>query len=158
MTGKTLSHSLVFKGRPGRTYVFRLRALSRAGVLSRYVQARTVVPLDDRSKRIRYSRGWRRTGVKSAYGRTLTLAPRRGASLKYRFRGTRFAVIAPRAPKAGRLLIVVDGHRRTISLRGPAGARRAVFHTKRLRRGHHRVSIRSLGHGAVTIDAFGLTG
>ncbi|HEX8074930.1 MAG TPA: FG-GAP-like repeat-containing protein [Thermoleophilaceae bacterium] len=155
---RKLTRSVSFTGRAGRTYEFRVQALSRGGVLSRYVKDRTVVPLDERSRRLGFSRGWTRRASRSAYGRTLTVTSRRGAGFRYRFRGTRFAVIAPRSRSAGRLRIVVDGRRRTVSLRGRPGARRAVFHTGRLRRGRHRVSVRSLGHGPVAIDALGLTG
>ena len=44
----------------GQTYQFRLRARDRLGNFSPYVYARTSVPLDDRSRRLRFRGGWAR--------------------------------------------------------------------------------------------------
>jgi hypothetical protein len=149
---------LTFTGKRGRTYAFRMRALSRDGALSGYATDTTVVPLDDRSRRISYSPGWRPVRDGGAYDGSTMLAPGRGATLRMRFRGSRVALIAPRSPGGGHVAVFVDGRRRIADLSGSARSRRVEFRSGRLaRRGVHTLLVRSLGGGPVRVDAIGVT-
>ena len=145
-----------FRGRAGLSYLLRLRARDRFGNLSRYSHALTVVPRDDRSRRIRYSRSWRRVRRRGAYGRTLTRTRRAGAEARMAFRGTRAALIAHRSRRAGRVRISVAGRSRVVSLRGRSRHRRVVFRSRRLLSRRHVLVIRSLGGGPVDLDAIGI--
>ena len=68
---ETQAPSVFFRGRPGQTYLFRLRARDRLSNFSPYVYARTSVPLDDRSPRLRFQRrlGARRWSAGPTAGR-----------------------------------------------------------------------------------------
>src|SRR4051812_26497164 len=98
----TRRRSATFRGRAGVSYLFRLRARDGSGHLSRYDYAETTVPRDDRSPRLRFSRGWRRIHSGGAYGRTLTRARRAGQTASISFRGTRAALIVRRSTHGGR--------------------------------------------------------
>lgn len=150
---ETRARTVYFRGRPGRTYAFRLRARDRLGNFSPYVYARTTVPLDDRSRRLRFRGTWARSRGRRAYGGTLRRSRRPGASMTLRFRGSRVAVIAPRSLAGGRLLVTAAGRSRVVSLRGDSIARRVVFRSRLLRPGVHRLRVTSLGGGPVTVDA-----
>ncbi len=153
---ETLARFVFFRGTPGVSYLFRLRARDRFSNFSPYVYGRTSVPLDDSSRRLRYSAGWARGRSRGAYERGVRRARRVGASFSMLFRGTRVALIAPRSRLAGRLLVSVGGRARIVSLRGPRRARRVVFRSRRLRPGVHRIRAVSLGGGEVAVDAVAL--
>src|SRR4051794_15285108 len=48
-----------FRGSPGKGYDFRVAAVDRAGNRSSYATAAVLVPIDERDKAVRRSRGWR---------------------------------------------------------------------------------------------------
>jgi hypothetical protein len=143
-----------FRGTAGQTYSFRVRARSRDNLVSGYVTDTTVVPIDDRSRRLTYSRGWSRVRASSAYGRTIAGGPRH-ATMRLRFRGSRVALIAPRSATGGRVSVHIDGRRRkVIHLRGGADPRRVVYRSGKLsRRGVHTLVVRVLSRGSTRLDA-----
>lgn len=71
-----------FTGKPGRTYCFAARSRDRVGNLGRWSAQRcTTTPLDDRA--IAASSGsWDRVSSRPAYRDTLTVADRRGQTLR----------------------------------------------------------------------------
>ena len=145
-----------FRGRAGRSYAFRLRARDRSGNLSRFAYDKTVVPLDDRSRRIRYSPGWRRARSRRAYGRTVARG-RRGVLATLTFRGSAVALIASRGQRGARLFASLDGRPRIARLGGRRRrARRVVLRFGRLRPGRHRLRIRVLGGRTAALDAIGV--
>jgi hypothetical protein len=147
----------VFRGRPGRAYLFRLRARDRFGNLSKYSYDGTVVPLDDRSRRLRLSRGWRRVRHRPAYGRTLRHARAAGREALLRFRGERVALIASLYRRGARLLVTVDGRGRVVSLRARRHRhRQVVFRSPRLAPGLHVLRVRTLNRRLADIDAVGV--
>lgn len=150
---ETQARFVYFRGVPGQTYQFRLRARDRLSNFSPYVYARTSVPLDDRSSRLRFGGGWARSRARRAYRGTLRRALRPGAAMTFRFRGSRGALIAPRSLAGGRLLVSVAGRSRLVSLRGDAVARRVVFRSRLMRPGVHRLRVTSIGGGSVAVDA-----
>jgi hypothetical protein len=157
LVDQTARTSMSFPGRPGLTYLFRVRARDRSGALSEYSYDETVVPLDDRSRRVRYSSGWLRARDRSAYGGTVTRGRAAGLVALLAFRGSRAALIASRAPAGARVRITVAGRSRLVSLRGPRRHRRVVFRSRRLRPGRHLLRVRTLEGGPAEIDAIGVT-
>jgi glycerophosphoryl diester phosphodiesterase len=150
---ETLAGSVFFRGKPGQTYLFRLRARDRLGNFSPFVYARTSVPLDDRSPRLDFGRRWARASDRRAWKGTVRRALRPGVAMTMRFRGDQVALIAPRSLAGGRMRVRVAGRSRVVSLRGDAVARRVVFRSRVLRPGVHRLWVRTLGGGPVTVDA-----
>jgi hypothetical protein len=107
-------------------------------------RARTLVPLDQTSRRLRLGTGWRRAvRRRGAFGGTVAVTRRAGARGVLRFRGTGAAVFAA-APRRGarRLTVILDGRRRTVRLRRRPGLRPA-FARFGLRRGPHRLVLRA---------------
>jgi hypothetical protein len=148
--------SIVFRGRPGSSYLFRLRARDRFGNLSRYSYDDTVVPLDDRSRGVQHSPGWRLLRRNRAYGHTLSRATGSGHSMRMVFRGTRAAVIGSRSPHGARLRVTIDGRPAVIRLAGRHTYRRVLFRSRPLRTGLHLLRLETLGGGVTDIDAFGV--
>ena len=145
-----------FRGRRGLTYLFRVRARDPLGNLSGYAYAETVVPLDERSRRVVFGPGWRRILRKRAYGRTLTRASARGREAQVRFRGSSVALIARRSPRGARLSIALGRRRRVVSLRGPDRFRRVVFRSRQLRPARHVLRVVTLDDGIADLDAVGV--
>jgi glycerophosphoryl diester phosphodiesterase len=146
-----------FRGRPGVTYLFRLRARDRVGNRSSYDYGETVVPLDDRARVLRLDAGWKRIRAGRAWGKTLTRARRAGAVARARVSGERVALIARRGRRAGRLLVTLDGKpRKVVSLRGRPRHRQIVFRSRVLPPGAHKLELTTLGGGPVDLDAIGI--
>ena len=154
----TTLRSVRIRGKRRRTYSFRVRARSATGLTGPYATATTVVPYDDRDRRIAYSRGWRRLRDGKAYGRSVGAGPR-DATARLRFRGSRVAVIAPRSAGGGRLAVYIDGRRRkVIHLRGAAAARQLAYASPKLSRKRvHTIVVRVLSRGAARLDAIAVT-
>ena len=154
LIGQTTLTTARFRAAPGSTYEFRVHARDRAGNRGEATSPRVIVPVDDRDRRLmRLSRGWRRLARKGAWGRTV-LRPRfAGPSLRFRFRGTRLAVIGRRLPRrGGRLRVTVGGRSRVVRLRGRSGFRRVLFTSRRLSPGLHSARLTAAG-GRIEIDA-----
>jgi hypothetical protein len=150
------STSVVFRGHPGRAYLFRVRARDRAGNLSRFSYDDTVVPIDDPSPRVLRSLGWRRLRRKRAYGHGLSRARGPGSTMRVLFRGTRAAVIGSRFPEGARLLVTLDGRPTVVRLRGRRSYRAVLYRSRALRTGLHLLRVETLGGGLVDIDGFGI--
>lgn len=141
-----------FRGRPGETYRFRLRARDSLGDRSRYSYGITTVPRDDSSPRLSYSSGWRQVRSGDAYRGTIRRAERPGATASLSFRGSRLALIARRMPGGGRLRVRIAGLEKIVSLRGRRDARAVVFRSRLLRPGVYRARLTALGGGSVDLD------
>jgi hypothetical protein len=155
---ETTLRSLRYRGKAGRGYSFRVRPRAASGLLGAYATATTIVPYDDRAKRIAYSGGWRRPSARPAYGRSLSAGPRY-ATARMRFRGSRVALIAPRDEDGGRLGVYVDGRRlKVIHLRGEDADRVAVYGSPKLSRKRvHTLVVRVLSRGSARLDAIAVT-
>jgi len=147
------SRSATFTGEPGATYDVRVRPVDAAGVLGPVSTRRFVVPFDDRDTALRRFGSWQRVPAAGAWQGAVRVARRAGARMRMTFTGRALRVIAPLSPDGGRLQVVLDGRRRTVSLRGEAAVRQVVFARAGLRFGTHRVTLRSLGDGPVPVDA-----
>jgi hypothetical protein len=110
------------------------------------------VPLDERNRRVRLSRGWRKQRRAGAWNGATAVATSSRATARLRFTQPRVRVIVRRFPTAGALAVVLDGRRTVVRLAGPAAARQVAFDSGPLRRGAHRLTLRPAG-GRVEIDA-----
>jgi hypothetical protein len=143
-----------FRGASGAAYEFRLSALDRArneGVAG----GGLVFPVDDRDRRLlRLSRrGWKRLKRRAAWGRQVIRSRKRGARLRFRFRGRRVALIGRELPNGGRLRVTIDGRSRTVDLEGEPDFRDVLFLSARRDAGTHTLRLRAVGGGPVELDA-----
>jgi hypothetical protein len=147
-------NGLHFRGEAGDAYQFRITAVDRAANRATVETEPVVIPVDDRSRRLwRLSRGWDRRRAETAWGRTVVRASRAGATGRLTFRGSRVALIGRRLQKGGRLRVRLDGHTRTLRVRGRSGPRTVLWTSRRLGQGTHSLALRNLGGGKVELDA-----
>jgi hypothetical protein len=148
------ANALHFRGEAGDAYQFRIIAADRAANRAMVETDPVVIPVDDRSRRLwRFSRGWKRTRVASAWGGAVIRATRPGLTARLRFRGTRVALIGRKLARGGRLRVTVDRRSKVLRLRGRSAPRSVLWTSRRLRSGTHSLAIRSLGRGRVELDA-----
>ncbi len=139
--GDLLTNVVRFRGRYGRTHIFRARAVTRDGVAGPWDSARTTVPLRDRRRRGRswYGRAWRKIRAPRAFRKSVHRAKRPGATIRYRFRGGRRVFIVGRKSKRGGFArLVVDGRRYRVSFYEPRTRHRQVVRRVKLRGGRAR--------------------
>lgn len=139
--GDLLANSFRFSGRFGRTHFFRARAVTRDGVAGPWDHERTTVPVDNyrRARWLLYPRSWRRIPAKRAFRRAFHRAKRRGATVRYRFRGgTRVYIIGRRSVRGGLARLIVDGKRKRVSFYGRRTRNRQVVASVKLRGGRAR--------------------
>jgi hypothetical protein len=134
-------------------YDFRVRAFDRAGNASRPASASTLVPVDDLSSRLRFSEGWRTLKRQGAYQLTTSRSTEEGAVARFRFAGTRVALVTRKLKFGGRMRVTVDGRSETLNLRGRSRFRRVVFRSRRLRDRRHRLRVVALDDRPVEVDA-----
>jgi hypothetical protein len=147
-------HTTVLRGSQGAAYEMRLRATDRVRNTGAFSYRQTVVPLDDRNRRIRFSRGWRTAHHARAYGGRLARSGRRGARAVLIFRGVRIGVIGSKLRDGGAIAVTVDGRRGVISVRARRGGlRRVLYRSRGLRNGRHVVRV-TVVRGPVELDAF----
>jgi len=151
---KAPTNALHFRGESGDAYRFRITATDRALNSATIVTDPVLIPVDDRDRGLlRLSRGWKRTRVANAWGRTVVRAKGAGASGRMAFRGTQVALIGRKLVKGGRLRVTVDGKSRTLRVRGRSAYRSVLWVSPKLDSGAHVLRLRSLGGGPVELDA-----
>jgi len=151
---KAPTNSLHFRGESGDAYRFRITATDRALNSASIVTDPVLIPVDDRDRGLlRLSRGWKRTRVTNAWGRTVVRANRAGATARMRFRGTQVALIGRKIARGGRLRVTVDGRSRALRVRGRTRHRSVFWVSRKLDSGAHVLRLRSLGGGPVELDA-----
>lgn len=147
------ARTTTFTGAPGEAYAVRVRARTEGGGgYGPPAGASVLVPLDERDRRVKLSRGWRRERRAGAWdGATATAASPR-ATARLRFAKRRLRVIVRRTPAAGSLAVVLDGRRTVVGTAGPPGQRQVAFDSGPLRPGAHRLTLKP-ARGRVEIDA-----
>jgi hypothetical protein len=141
-----------FRGLRGRTYEVRVRASDAAGNAGGPAFTRVAVPWDQVDEAVHLSAGWTRAAKRRrAYGGSVAVARRPGASARLRFKGREVYLSAA---GHGRLRVTLDGRTRTVHVRGHRGLRdRPAFARAGLRPGRvHRLRVRALDAG-VLLDA-----
>jgi hypothetical protein len=154
LTDRTQTPSARFRGESGKAYRFRVTAIDRATNRGTAESNTIVMPVDDRDRRLlRFSRGWTRTPLPSAWGVTVRRATEAGPNARLRLKGRRVSLISRRLPNGGRLRVTVGGRSKVVNLRGRSGPRQVLWTSRRMRDGAHVLRIRSLGGGPVEVDA-----
>jgi hypothetical protein len=154
MTGRTATPSARFRAESGKAYQFRVTAVDRATNRGSAESSAVVVPVDDRDRKLlRFSRGWKRTPLTTAWGTTVRRAAEAGATARLRFAGRRVSLIGRRIRKGGRLRVSVGGRSKVLNLRGRSAPRQVLWTSRRMRDGAHVLRIRSMGGGPVEVDA-----
>ena len=141
------------RGDPGEAYQFRITASDRAGNRGGAISEVVVVPLDDRDRRLRFSRGWRRLERRGAWERSLSRSSRTGVRARLRVSGSRFAIIGREQRRGGRLRMRILGRSKVIRLRGKPRHREVLYTSARLPRGTHTLKLEALDRAPVEIDA-----
>jgi len=146
-----------FRGREGAAYETRVQAFDRAGNPSGWATATTLIPLDNLTARVRFSkRGWKALRRHGAFKRSVHRAVRRGAAAQLRFTGTQATLVTRALPRGGRVRISVGDRSRVVSLKGRGRFRTKLVATPELERGEHTVRIVSLGRAPVEVDAIAI--
>ena len=146
------------RGRIGRTYLFRIRAVGKTGIRTDWrFRPRIVFPYDDRGKRRRYSSGWSRVKDKRAWRGGYSVSSVRGATMRFRTgRGGRIYVVGRKSPNGGVAVIRRGFRRKVVSFRSKRVRNRrvvAVFNGSPRKRYRLLVRVR---RGPVTIDGIGV--
>jgi hypothetical protein len=154
ISDRTVTPSARFRGESGKAYRFRVTAVDRAANRGTAESHTILVPVDDRDRPLlRFSRGWKRTPRKPAWGETVRRTFKAGRTAMLRFQGRRVSLITRRLPKGGRLRVSVGGRSKVLNLRGRSAYRQVLWTSRRMRHGAHVLRIRSLGGGPVEVDA-----
>jgi hypothetical protein len=147
------ARTTTFTGAPGEAYVVRVRARPfDSDSYGPAASASVLVPLDERDRSVKLSRGWRKQRRAGAWMGATAVASSARATAKLRFAKRRVRVIVRRTPSAGRLAVSLDGRRTVVRLAGPLAERQVAFDSGLLRRGTHRLTVKPAG-GRVEIDA-----
>lgn len=158
LRSETKSTKGQLNGTPGVAYELRVRAYDRANNASVAALATTVVPLDNLSNRLHFSkRGWKVLNRQGAWQLSTSRATRAGASASLRFTGTQATIVTRELPNGGRVRITVDGDSKVVSLKGKSRFRRKLVATGKLASGKHTLRVTSLGRAPVEIDAVAVT-
>lgn len=117
-----------FHARPGRTYCLAARSHDRVGNVGRWSPGRcTTTPLDDRAFAANSHR-WDRVHSRSAYRDTLTVADRRGQTLRLDgVRATAVRLLVRTCPGCGEVVVGHRGKRIGVVDTGSSRARNRVI-------------------------------
>jgi len=145
-------------GADGVAYELRVRAFDRANNASAPALSTTIVPFDNLSDRLRFSkRSWKVLSRQGAWQLSTSRATRAGASASLSFTGTKATIVTRKLPNGGRVRITVDGDSKVVSLKGKSRFRRKLIATGKLEPGRHTLRVTSLGRAPVEIDAVAVT-
>jgi hypothetical protein len=156
---KRSAKRIVFKkGRLGRTYLFRIRAIGKSGVRTDWQHRRLVFPYDESGKGRRYSAGWTHVRNRRAWRRGYMQSSQRGATLRFKTKGGgRIYLVARTGPNGGRAVVRArGGERRVVSFKTrKTRNRRVVAVVNRTDKRAVRFRLRVLG-GTVAVDGIGI--
>jgi hypothetical protein len=154
-TTKTLAR---VPAKAGSAYEFRVRAIDRAGNASGLVTGQSLMPVDNLSHRLRFSkRGWKTLKRQGAFKLSVSRATRRGASATLRFTGTQATLVTRKLPRGGKLRLTIDGRSKVVDLGGRGRFRRKLVAIQAGEAGPHTLRIVSLGAAPVEIDGIAVT-
>jgi len=145
------------KGKLGRTYLFRIRAVGKSGVRSDWRYRRLVFPYEDTGKGRHYSAGWTRVKDRRAWRRHYSRSSTPGAKMRFKTgRGGRFYLVGRKSPDGGVAVVRRGAKRKVVSFRSKRVRNRrvvAVFNGSPKKR--YRLVVR-VRHGVVAVDGIGV--
>lgn len=141
-TSKTKS---TFKGSPGRTYYYKVRAKDRAGNKGSWSAiSKTIVPFDQNSlisKRSGFNLVYKKKTSKFYLG-TIRYSTHRGDKITYKVKGKSLTLIATKGPNRSRAVVKVDGKVHKINCKASKlKFRRRVFTIKWRRIRTHKIEV-----------------
>ena len=145
------------KGKIGRTYRFRIRAVGKSGIKSAWRYRLLTFPYDDRGTRRRYSAGWTRVRDKKAWRGGYSQSSVPGATLHFRVgKGGKFYFVGRTSPDGGVAVIRRAKRRKVVSFRSKrVRNRRVVAVFSGTPKKSYRLIVR-VRRGPVAIDGFGV--
>ena len=156
LASATRRRSLVFAGRAGHTYRFRVSGSSASGLTGPFATAATVVPTGVHPKGSHYSGRWHTSKRKGAWqGHTIS-SSKAGSKLTLKYVGGALEIIGERGPKGGRARVVFDGQGKTIRLHSAKARTRQVVYRHAAKAGRHRLTVRVLS-GVVAIEGLAIS-
>ena len=145
----------------GHAYRFRVTPVDLAGNVGAPVEGptTTIAPVQDASRAIGYSAGWRRVTSPAASGGTTTYATAKGASATFRFTDLRIAILGALGPTRGAARVFIDGAAAgSLGEYAATGASRRVVYARTFPvAGSHTIRIQvagTSGHPQIDLDAF----
>ena len=153
LVARTALTRAYFRGKAGSSYRFRVTAFDRATNRGSMESGVISIPIDDRDRVLKLSRGWKRLRRDNAWGRTVIRSRVKGAGALLRFSGRRIALIGRKLPKGGRVKVTVDGKTRVVSVRGRSKFRSVLWRSRRLAPGEHTLRLQAVGSNPVELDA-----
>ncbi len=158
---KPTSRSKQISPRPSAASIrYRVSATDCVGNTSSFTTgpAGVLSAVQDTSGRISYTRAWKRASAGQAYGNTIHVVSRAGATARFTFTGRQVAWAASRLPGRGVARIYLDGERvATVNLHSSTKMhRRIVFARVWSNSAEHRLTIvcaGTAGHPKVDVDA-----
>jgi hypothetical protein len=159
---KTVSgttHSAVFTGSPGNTYLFRAKALYAGGATSGYsATATAVVPYDDRSGPVSFAPGWSHTSASGRFLGTVTSTGSANMTMTVTTAVHAFSLIGDKCSTCGDVKVYVDGALKATVHTHAAGTavRRILFSKTFTGTKSHTLKLKTAGNGTVVIDAVGV--
>jgi len=137
----------------GSAYEFRVQAIDRAGNASPMTLGESLMPIDNLSHRLRFSkRGWKTLRRQGAFKLSVSRAIEKGATASLRFNGAQATIVTRNLPSGGRVRVSVDGDSKVVDLSGRGRFRRKLIATKNLEPGTHTLRVVSLGRAPIEID------
>jgi hypothetical protein len=153
------THSAVFTGSPGNTYLFHAKAVYAGGATSGFSSpALAVVPYDDRSASVSFAPGWSHTSASGRFLGTVTSTSSANMTMTIKTTARAFLLIGDKCGACGDLKVYVDGAlKATVHTHNAATAVRQVLYKKTFTgTKSHTLKIKTAGGGKVVIDAVGV--
>lgn len=162
---KTVSgttHSAVFTGSPGNTYLFRVNAGYAGGATTGFSNAVTaVVPYDDRASLASFSGEWSKTSSTGHFLGTITSTKAANKTLTVKTAARAFTLVGDKCSACGKFKVYIDGNlvATVDSHRASTAVRQILFKKTFKATKSHTLKIKTLGtagHPKVVLDAIGV--
>jgi hypothetical protein len=162
---KTVSgttHSAVFTGTPGNTYLFHAKAAYAGGATSGFSAPVTaVVPYDDRAGTVSFSGGWATSAASGRFLGTLTTTSAANKTMTVATAARVFTVVGDKCSACGKFKVYIDGNLvATVDSNKSSTAMRQILYRKKFSATKsHTLMIKTMGTAGnpkVVIDAVGV--
>jgi hypothetical protein len=153
------THSAVFTGAPGNTYLFRAKANYAGGATSGFSKPVTaVVPYDERAGLVSFGPGWSGTSPSGRFLGTLTSTGGTNRTMTVTTAVHAFSLIGDKCGACGKLKVYIDGSLKTTidTHRAGTAVRKLLYKKTFTGTKSHTLTIKTVGNGTVAIDAVGV--